>query len=47
MEDYSTHNGFFVLNGYVTFIKADDKATYSGCPDCKRKMFNDYEGNFR
>ena len=36
------HNGFFVINGFVSYIKADDKTTYNGCPDCHRKVFTDF-----
>jgi replication factor A1 len=41
------HNGFFILNGFVTYIKADDKTTYLGCPTCHRKLFKDYDNNIR
>ncbi|CAI2359121.1 unnamed protein product [Moneuplotes crassus] len=39
-------SNFYVINGYVSYIKADEKATYLGCPDCYRKVYQDYEGHF-
>lgn len=24
---------FYVINGYVSYIKADERSTYLGCPD--------------
>ena len=36
--DYSVHNGYFIITGYVSQIKSDDKMLYMACPDCSKKV---------
>ena len=36
--EYNTHNGYFIVSGYVSFIKSDDKMMYMACPDCSKKV---------
>ncbi|CDW80297.1 replication protein a 70 kda dna-binding [Stylonychia lemnae] len=47
-NDVDQHH-FFYLNGYVSYIKNDDKIFYNACPKdtCKRKVVQESNGTFR
>ena len=35
---------FFKINGYVSYVKSDDKFFYLGCTECRRKVVDEVDG---